>query len=122
MVGINNLTELLKSMKPELIKGNFVFCTLSNLEYNKLKINPIMLFKEKEGITIIVQKELADKFNLEYTGIWSMITLRVHSDLNAVGFLAKITEKLAKNGISVNPVSAYYHDHLFPLFLFLSNN
>ena len=29
------------------------------------------------------------------------------------GFLAKITEKLAGAKISVNAVSAYYHDHLF---------
>lgn len=37
----------------------------------------------------------------------------VHSSLSAVGFLAAITGKLAERGISVNPVSAYDHDHLF---------
>ena len=42
-----------------------------------------------------------------------MITLTVHSSLEAVGFLAVITRKLAQHSISVNAVSAYHHDHLF---------
>ena len=42
-----------------------------------------------------------------------MITLEVHSSLEAVGFLAAITARLAAAGIGVNPVSACFHDHLF---------
>jgi Uncharacterized protein conserved in bacteria len=30
-----------------------------------------------------------------------------------VGFLAAVTAPLAEAGISVNAVSAFYHDHLF---------
>jgi hypothetical protein len=36
-----------------------------------------------------------------------------HSSLLAVGFLAAVTAALASEGISVNPVSAFHHDHLF---------
>jgi hypothetical protein len=42
-----------------------------------------------------------------------MITLRVYSSLNAVGFLAAVTSRLAAHGVSVQPVSAFYHDYLF---------
>ncbi|SDB45889.1 ACT domain-containing protein [Desulfonatronum thiosulfatophilum] len=44
---------------------------------------------------------------------WACITLEVRSLLTAVGFLALITARLARAGISVNPVSAFHHDHLF---------
>lgn len=60
-----------------------------------------------------MEKSKADSNSLPYSGSWRLITLNVHSDLAAVGFLAKITDRLAKAAISVNAVSAYYHDHLF---------
>jgi hypothetical protein len=113
MVGIKNLDILLKSMKPELDSRVFVFCTLSEEKLKGLKLNPLLIFKEKEGITIILEKDFADKNNLEYSGTRSLITLTVHSDLFAVGFLAAITKKLADANISVNVISAYYHDYLF---------
>lgn len=42
-----------------------------------------------------------------------MITLSIHSSLEAVGFLAAILPRLAAAGMGVNPVSAFHHDHLF---------
>ena len=42
-----------------------------------------------------------------------MITLNVHSALDAVGFLARVTTRLASLGMGVNPVAGYFHDHLF---------
>ena len=55
----------------------------------------------------------ADSNAVQYSNVWRIITLTVHSDLETVGFLSTITGELAKNGIGVNVVSAYYHDHLF---------
>lgn len=113
MVGITDLKVLLKSMEPKPIKGEFVFCTVSEEHFTKLRANPLLVFREKEGITLILERDVADANSLPYSHVWGMITLTVHSDLTAVGFLAVITSKLAGAGISVNVVSAYYHDHLF---------
>ena len=72
-----------------------------------------MTFKEKEGITLILYRKDAEVNSIKYEGVWALITMTVHSDLAAVGFLARLAAALAKEGISVNAVSAFYHDHLF---------
>lgn len=113
MSGETNLATLLQNMQPSLDQRQFVFCCIDALRYEQLKVTPIGIFREAEGITIILDKHYADRESLPYSNIWALITLTVHSSLTAVGFLAAITNKLAAAGISVNPVAAYYHDHLF---------
>lgn len=100
-------------MKPIHIKGEFVFCIVSEEQLLELKSAPKLIFREQEGTTIVIKKKIADKLHFKYENIWAMITLSVHSDLNAVGLLAKISNKLAEHQISLNVISAYYHDHLF---------
>ncbi|MFX1506267.1 MAG: ACT domain-containing protein [Promethearchaeota archaeon] len=113
MVGISNLKTLLRSMNPKLVDEQFVFCTISKIRLSQLEITPLLMFQEKEGISLILKKKDADLNSLVYEGVWSWIILSVHSDLSAIGFLAAVTNKLAKSGISLNVVSAFYHDHLF---------
>ncbi|MEN7982672.1 MAG: ACT domain-containing protein [Nanoarchaeota archaeon] len=110
-MAIKDLNELIKNMQPELVDKGFVFCTTN--KSIDIKIAPKMVFREKEGTTLILKKEQAEEYNLKYEGVWDMITLNVNSDLEATGFLVKITEVLAKAKISINAVSAYYHDYLF---------
>lgn len=112
MVGITDLTVLLKSMKPELNEGEYVFCTVRDID--KIQISDIIsIFKEKEGYTIILKKELADTLRLEYSYIASWITLTIHSSLEAVGLTAAFSKALSDENISCNVVAAYYHDHIF---------
>jgi hypothetical protein len=112
MSGEKNLEQLLKKMKPEHILGDYVFCkveTLENINLNEIE----MLFKEKEAITLILKKEIADILQLEYSVVMSWITLTVHSSLEAVGLTAAFSKALSDKNISCNVVAAYYHDHVF---------
>jgi uncharacterized protein len=113
MSGETNLNTLLRSMQPILCQGEYVFCSIDRGDNRYSQLNPVGMFRENEGITLILKRQEADAVALPYTAVFSMITLSVHSSLSAVGFLAAITSKLAEHSISVNPVSAYYHDHLF---------
>lgn len=112
MNGEKKLEILLKTMKPKMNLGEFVFCEVDNLE--KIKLNEIVMsFREEESITIITKKEIADKLNLKYSFIASWITLTIHSSLEAVGLTAAFSKALSKKGISCNVVAAFYHDHIF---------
>ncbi|WP_287392299.1 ACT domain-containing protein, partial [Mesorhizobium sp.] len=66
-----------------------------------------------EGTTVIALEEEAKAAGLATVFRCGMVTLNIHSSLEAVGFLAAITARLAAAGMGVNPVSAFYHDHLF---------
>ena len=113
MPGETNLQKLLSSMSPELLPGIFVFATLPPGAPQPASLNPIMIFREREGDTLILLEEKARAAGLAFAFPSRMITLNIHSSLEAVGFLAAITARLAAAGMGVNPVSAYFHDHLF---------
>ena len=113
MSGEQSLRTLLEDMKPEMLEGTFVFCTTSEEREITSAIKPVLIFREREGTTLVIRREEAESAGLPYQFASRLITLTIHSSLDAVGFLAAITTRLAEAGISVNAVSAFYHDHLF---------
>jgi hypothetical protein len=112
MTGETNLAILLKSAKPEHNVGEYVFCRVADAGGFAVD-EVVMVFKEAEGVTLIVRKEWADRNGLEYPFVAAWITLTVHSSLAAVGLTAAFSTALASSGISCNVVAAYYHDHIF---------
>ena len=113
MSGIKELETLLQSMSPELQADEFVFCTVKNSLSEVVSLQPIATFMEQEGLTLIVEKQQAEQANLKFDGVFKLITLTVHSSLDAVGLTAAVSTKLAKHGISANVVAAFFHDHIF---------
>ena len=112
MSGEKDLQKLLKTMKPEHKRGDYVFCKVDTLEnFNLDEVE--MLFREKEAITIILKEEIAVKLKLNYFVVMSWITLTVHSSLEAVGLTAAFSKALSDHNISCNVVAAFYHDHIF---------
>ena len=110
--GETNLGELLRSMKPRLNEGEFVFCNLQqDSKINSEQI--ICIFQEQEGRSVILKKDQADLFRLNYTSTFSWITLTIHSSLDAVGLTAAFSTALSNAGISCNVVAAFFHDHIF---------
>ncbi|MBL1421747.1 MAG: ACT domain-containing protein [Alphaproteobacteria bacterium] len=110
--GTTNLPKLIASMQPELQPHIYVFAKTNNKTL-ATSLESIMRFQEPEATTLILRQNIAEKHKLDHEFPCRMITLKIHSSLQAVGFLALITTHLAKHKIAVNPVSGFYHDHLF---------
>ena len=113
MSGERDLKTLLQDMKPEMQTGVFVFCTLTEGKDIPAAVKPLLIFREQEGTTCVMRREEAENAGLPFEFASRLITLKVHSALDAVGFLAATAVRLAEAGISVNVVSAFYHDHFF---------
>jgi hypothetical protein len=112
MGGEKDLKTLLKNMQPRHNPGDYVFCVID--DWRTIDLDRIvLLFKEQEGYTIVIKKELADQLELRYAYTAAWITLDIHSSLEAVGLTAAFSKALAEVGISCNAVAAYYHDHIF---------
>ena len=104
---ISDLTELLASLEVSLLDGVWAYETIAlSIDRNP---EAIMTFKEREGLTQICP---AKSDTLE-NNRWHWIEVSVHSDLNAVGFLARLADALAKAGVPCNAIAGYHHDHIF---------
>ena len=57
-------------LKPELLEGEFVFHSLVDASYGECKeMNPIASIQEKEGLTLVIPKEIADRQNISYESL-----------------------------------------------------
>lgn len=112
MSGETNLDVLLATMTAKLHDGIYVFATLPD-RITPDGLTARMVFQEDEGNTLILLQEEADRFGLVHEFPCRMITLNIHSALEAVGFIARVATALANEGMGVNPVAGFFHDHLF---------
>lgn len=114
MSGTSDLPTLLATLAPVVSPQVYVFLSRPLATYGVgVELDPIATFSEKEGLTLIVPKERADRAGEDYDGEYALISLSVHSDLQAVGLTAAIAGALSERGISANIVAAFYHDHIF---------
>jgi hypothetical protein len=109
---ISDLALLLASMQPELNEGAYVFSTVDT-DTDVSRLAPVATFREREGLTVIVDETTALREGLPVLFRAAWITLTVHSDLQAVGLTAAVAEALTKVSISCNVVAAAFHDHIF---------
>jgi hypothetical protein len=112
-VGELELSKLLSSLTAVLDPELYVFITLPQGTPPPVDLAIQMLFREREGLTVIATKNSSLEHGFAYTFPCRMITMDVHSSLEAVGFMAVITDELKQLKIGVNPVSGYFHDHIF---------
>jgi hypothetical protein len=115
-----DLCKMLSSLEATKHDGSYAFCTVKKssdsvkLVAELLKNDHLeMFFKEREGYTLILSPEIAQKYEIKFEYVASWIELKIHSSLEAVGLTAAFSRALTNANVSANVVAGYYHDHIF---------
>jgi hypothetical protein len=75
MVGETDLFLLLKSMEPILYEGEYVFCSVDPEEGLPFIPDSIGIFREEEGLTLVLSRDCADTHNLSYSSVFRCVIL-----------------------------------------------
>ena len=106
--------QMISGMAPEVQPGVFVFVTTNDPDLAAfLSDKAISTFREKEGMSLLIPIDMAEKTNQSLESPMCCITLNVYSSLDGVGLTAAVATALAEHGIPCNMVAAYHHDHVF---------
>ena len=109
MPGITDLADLIRSMRPVQVAGEFVYVSVDTPDPD---LPARAMVREPEGITYVLTRAEADARGLDYDFVAAWITLQVHSALEAVGLTAAVSAALTSAGISCNVLAGRVHDHL----------
>jgi hypothetical protein len=95
-------------LRPELHPEPYVYAVASEVPSG---IAPFAVIREDEGLTVVLSRAEADRVGLRYEYVAALISLRMSSDLAAVGLTAVVSRALAGAGISCNVIAGAAHDH-----------
>jgi len=110
---VKDLDVLLRSMRPVLNEGAYVFCSLPVGQPVPEQVRALVTVAEPEGLTVVTAAEQAEEAGLPGTFPSAWITLTVHSALDAVGLTAAVATALTADGIPCNVIAGFHHDHVF---------
>lgn len=104
------LHDALRNLTVDLDPETYVFVSL---EAPAANLDAIVCIDEPQGTTYVIKESTAHEHGLNGTFRCRRITLAVATDLNLVGFIARIATALASHGIACNAMAGFHHDHLF---------
>ncbi|QGF23167.1 ACT domain-containing protein [Raineyella fluvialis] len=107
--GVTDLDVLLGALTPQLTPDPMVYAVVQD---GRVPTGSFATVEEAEGLTVVLDQRSADREGLGYDHVAALITLQVHSALEAVGLTAAVSTALAARGISCNVIAGAYHDHL----------
>ncbi|MEX3960285.1 ACT domain-containing protein [Trinickia sp. EG282A] len=110
-MGEKNLIRLCATLNPYMDEAIYVYCSFPDFLVPG-GLRTLCTMREREGLTAVVERSDAEGLNLSFTFDARLITLTVHSSLEAIGLIAVISRKLAEAEIPCNVIAGYCHDHL----------
>lgn len=111
---VHDTRAMISGMTPVLEADTYVFCTTDDpTRAAAAQPKALAVFKEREGLSMILERGIAESVGFETTLPMRRITLEVFSALDGVGLTAAVSTALGAANIPCNIVSAYHHDHIF---------
>ena len=93
-----------------VMKDTYVYVKTDILEKPDIHF---MVSKDKDEITVVTKKENLKELNvLEVVGDYKLIEFRPAVPFQTVGFLAKIAETIANEGMNILIVSTFSKDYI----------
>ena len=93
-----------------IMKGTYVYAKTDILEKPDIHF---MVSKDKDEITIVTKKENLKELNvLEVVGDYKLIEFKPAVPFQTVGFLAKIAETIANEGMNILIISTFSKDYI----------
>ena len=106
--------DMIAGMTPARVAGEFVYASVDADKADAALLSAsICRFREAEGLSLIVPRDVARVHGLPDLSPMVCITLNVYSSLEGIGLTAAVSNALAANGIACNMVAAHHHDHAF---------
>lgn len=122
----NNILELLKKTRVEILPETYYLISLRDEEWRRLLENPelsprmtspFMIFKDGREITLLLDsvdyqtcRHALREAKVEPN--FRLLTFDLVMDFNVVGFLAKVSTIFAEANISIVALSAFSRDHI----------
>lgn len=105
-----DLQEAISKSIATVMKGTYVYVKTD--EVYKLDIH-FVVSKDKDEVTVITKKENIKELNvLELVGDYKLIEFKPVVPFQTVGFLAKIAEVIANQGMNILIVSTFSKDYI----------
>ena len=121
-----DVTELLRRTRVEVAPATFFLVGVRHDDWRRLLENPelspradaaFMLLRDAREVTLLLEEDdwrtmrhAARDARVE--GDFRLVTLDIELPWDVVGYLARVTEILAAEGISAGALSAFSRDHL----------
>ncbi|WP_436793597.1 ACT domain-containing protein [Actinospongicola halichondriae] len=112
MPGERDLDAMLRGLSPDLDDTEYVYAVVPAGSPIP-PVEAVVRVEEPEGTTLVVRADDASARGIRQEFACRRITLRIHSDLEAVGLTAAISRALATEGLPANVVAGFHHDHVF---------
>jgi hypothetical protein len=106
----DNIVDIISKSSFTLLDGIFVYAKVASIPEG----NHFMISQDSEEITVVTIQEKLTQLDLieRNKDDYRLISLNVSIPFYAVGFLAKVSDAIAKEGMNILIVSTYSKDYI----------